>query len=125
MTYCGVNCNECPARIATVEDDDELRLKTAEEWSKLYANIFESFGIKSLKPEDVNCCGCRSEHGHFVGCAACPIRKCCQERNISECASCDEYESCDMLKAFYSITTHKDARENLDKIRIKMMTKND
>lgn len=123
LAYCGINCNECPALIATVEDDDALRQKTAEEWSKLYADILESFGIHSLKSEDMNCYGCRSDHGHFIGCTACPIRKCCQERNIRECASCDEYESCDMLKAFYSITTHKDAKENLDKKRMKIARK--
>jgi hypothetical protein len=123
LAYCGINCDECPARIATVENDDALRQKTAEEWYKLYANILESFGIHGLKPEDMNCYGCRSDHGHFIGCTACPIKKCCQERNISECASCDEYESCEMLKAFYSTATHKDAKENLDKIRMKIAGK--
>jgi Protein of unknown function (DUF3795) len=65
LAYCGINCDECPARIATVENDDALRQKTAEEWYKLYANILESFGIHSLKPEDINCCGCRSEQGNL------------------------------------------------------------
>ena len=71
----------------------------------------------------MNCYGCRSDQGHFIRFTACPIRKCCQERNISECTSCEEYESIDMLKAFYSITTHKDAKENLDKIRMKTVRK--
>lgn len=123
IAYCGIDCSECPVLIATAEDDDELRKKTAEEWSKLYTDILESFGIPRLKPGDMNCYGCRSDHGHFIGCSACPIRKCSQERNVSECASCDEYESCDMLKASYSIAIHKDSKENLDQIRMNIEKK--
>ncbi|HWR25034.1 MAG TPA: DUF3795 domain-containing protein [Methanosarcina sp.] len=119
LAYCGINCDICPVRIATAEGDNELRRKTAKEWSALYVDILESFGINSLKPEDMNCSGCKSEHSHFIGCAACPIKKCCQERQIGTCANCDEYDSCDMLKGFYSSTANQDAKESLDKIRMK------
>lgn len=119
LAYCGINCDICPVHIATAENDNGLRRKTAKEWSKLYADILESFGITSLEPENMNCFGCKSENGHFIGCAACPIKKCCNERKINTCANCDEYESCDMLKGFYSITSNQEAKENLDKIRIK------
>ena len=47
---CGLNCKECPVFIGTVNNDDKLRQKTAEEWSKLYA---EYLG-KDLNPEDMN-----------------------------------------------------------------------
>ena len=53
LGYCGLNCEDCPVFIATANDDDALRQKTAQEWSKLYA---EYLG-KDLKLEDVNCKG--------------------------------------------------------------------
>jgi len=37
LAYCGVNCRECPVFTATVNDDDELRLKTGKEWGELYS----------------------------------------------------------------------------------------
>ena len=33
--YCGLDCEKCDAYIATKNNDNELRAKTAEEWSKL------------------------------------------------------------------------------------------
>lgn len=119
LAYCGIECEKCPILIATSKDDDDLRQKTAREWSNLYAEILKSFGIHSLKPEDMNCCGCRSNHGLFIGCASCQIRKCSQDKGIITCASCDKYESCGMLKAFYSFAIHQSAKENLDRMRIK------
>jgi hypothetical protein len=118
LAYCGINCDKCPVFIATSEDDDSLRQKTAKEWSNLYGKILESFGIHSLKPEDINCYGCRSEQGLFIGCASCSIRKCCQDKGFITCAGCDEYESCDMLKSFYSFEIHQIAKENLDRMRM-------
>ena len=34
IAYCGLDCAACEARLATVNNDDELRIKVAEEWSK-------------------------------------------------------------------------------------------
>ncbi len=33
--YCGLNCEECEAYKATINNDDELREKVAKEWSIL------------------------------------------------------------------------------------------
>ena len=118
LAYCGLNCERCPVLIATVRNDDQLRQKTAEEWSRLYAEILESFGMSGLKPEDMRCSGCRSEGSIFIGCAGCPIRRCCREKGLITCANCDEYESCDRLKAFYCFVAHQQAKENLDRIRM-------
>ena len=35
IACCGLDCENCAARIATVNNDDELREKTAKEWSVL------------------------------------------------------------------------------------------
>ena len=113
MGYCGLNCDDCPVFIATVNDDDVLRQKTAQEWSELYA----AYIGKDLKLEDVNCKGCWSDGTVFVGCSNCSIRKCCREKKFVTCASCSEYETCEMLKGFFSVSTNEPAKSNLDKIR--------
>ena len=35
IAYCGLDCESCEARRATVNDDDSLRQKVAKEWSEL------------------------------------------------------------------------------------------
>ncbi len=85
LAYCGLNCHKCPVFIATARDDDALRQKTAREWNNRYAEILRTVGIDSLKPEDINCRGCRSESGHFLGCEKCIIRPRCQEKNLVTC----------------------------------------
>ena len=115
MGCCGLICKDCPVFVATVNNDDGLRQKTAEEWSKLYADYLG----KDLKADDINCKGCWSEHTVFTGCLSCPIRSCCKEKKFTTCASCDEYEVCNMLNGFYSVFSHQHAKSNLDKIRAK------
>jgi len=116
LGYCGLNCEDCPVFIATANNDNRLRQKTAREWSKLYSTqLSEYLGKNSLSPEDMNCSGCQSERGLFIGCINCPIRKCALEKKFISCAICDEYKTCDMLNGFFSI--HQHAKENLDTIR--------
>jgi hypothetical protein len=35
IAYCGLNCEACEARLATVNNDDALRQRVAREWSEL------------------------------------------------------------------------------------------
>ena len=110
---CGLNCEDCPVFRATINDDNNLRQETAQEWAKLYA---EYIGKDDLKPEDMNCAGCQSEEGlHFIGCIKCPIRKCCREKEFITCANCNEYKTCEMLNGFFEYQPH--AKDNLDRIR--------
>lgn len=120
LACCGLQCEECPVFIATANNDDALRQKTAREWTKFfagYAAVKElAYLAKGLALEDMNCQGCQSEAGcHFIGCENCTIRKCCQGRNLPTCAGCAEYESCGMLNGFF--TVHQQAKQNLDNIR--------
>ena len=40
IAFCGLNCAECGAFLATQDDDDERRKKVAEQWSEKYrANL--------------------------------------------------------------------------------------
>ena len=117
LAYCGLNCQKCPVFIATKDNDNALRLRTASEWSKDYSEILETFGLDNLKPDDINCHNCRSKDAHFMGCEKCSIRPCCQEKNLITCAGCNEYESCNKLKDFFSFDVHFPAKKNLDRIR--------
>ena len=113
LAFCGVNCKECPVFIATANNDNDLKRKTAEEWGKLYS---EYIGKKELSAEDMICRGCQSVGDMlFIGCNHCPIRKCCMEKNFKTCAECNEYERCEMINGFF--TTAPLAKENLNKIR--------
>jgi len=109
IACCGLVCTECPAYIATRNGDDELRKKTAADWSKLYGH--------EIKPEDINCEGCQSESGKLLGyCLECKIRQCCRERVVANCASCPDY-GCEKLMAF--INQAPEAKAKLEEIRRK------
>jgi len=106
VAVCGINCQVCPAYIATVNDDDEMRRKTAEQWSKQYG--------ADIKPEHINCMSCLSKEGPvFHHCTVCEIRKCGMEREVLNCARCDEY-ACEKLNKLLEMVP--DARKTLDGI---------
>ncbi|MGE5308649.1 MAG: DUF3795 domain-containing protein [Deltaproteobacteria bacterium] len=113
LGYCGLDCKKCPVFIATATDDQRLRERTAREWSAL----FGKFLGKDLKPDEMNCSGCRSTGIVFGACVDCPIKRCCGKKGIASCARCDEYDRCSILAGFFSVPHHKPARENLDKMR--------
>jgi hypothetical protein len=112
LGYCGLNCETCPMFVATVTNDDALRQKTVQEWSKLCG----SYIGKQLELDDVNCTGCWSNNNIFVGCSNCSIRKCCQEKKFVTCANCNDYGTCEMLNGFFSVPAHQQAKTNLDNI---------
>lgn len=106
IACCGLDCSNCGAYISTRNNDDNKRAEVAKEWSAMY-NI-------DLKPEDINCNGCRSEGQKFSHCNVCEIRSCCMEKEVANCAGCDMY-ACDKLENFFEMVP--DARTMLDKLR--------
>lgn len=92
---CGLNCEKCEARIATINNDDELRKAVAEKWSKMNNE-------PSITPKTINCMGCRTEgECKFYFCShLCEIRKCCMKRGFATCASCSEWKSCPTISPF-------------------------
>lgn len=107
IAYCGINCTECPAYIATVNSDNAKREKTAKEWSKMFN--------ADIKPEDINCEGCLSDGNVlFSHCYECSIRKCARERKVKNCAYCFDFP-CQMLSEFFEQVP--EAKKNLENIR--------
>jgi len=108
VAACGLICTECPAYIATQEDDDQKRAKVAEDWSK--------WGEK-LELKDVNCDGC-VETGKrlFRFCTTCGVRKCVLDRDMENCAHCDDYP-CQKLDNLLKSMDAQSAKKNLDEIR--------
>lgn len=107
IAYCGINCTECPALLATQKDDDAERAKVAEMWSK-------QFDV-DLKAEDIDCDGCLTEGGRLFGhCQVCEIRKCGGERQVVNCAYCEDY-GCEKLTKFLEMVP--EAKNTLEEIR--------
>jgi len=104
IACCGLDCEKCEARLATINNDDALRAKVAKEWSEL--NKVE------ITPPMINCTGCRIEGPKTPFCQSlCPIRKCAQTKGFATCGECSEMEHCQTLSM---ITCHnKQALSNL------------
>ena len=90
IAYCGLDCETCEARLATVRDDDALREKTARLWSELN-------GVE-ITPEMINCAGCRMDGVKTPYCGSlCPIRQCALGKDVETCADCREKNACEKL----------------------------
>ncbi len=104
IAYCGLNCETCEARTATVNNDDALREKVAKHWSELN-------GVE-ITPEMINCMGCRIEGAKTPYCESlCPIRRCAQERKVDTCGSCTNVKTCD--KVGMILGNNEEAKRNL------------
>ena len=58
--YCGLDCEKCDAYLATINNDQALREKTAKLWAEL--------NHAPILPEHINCQGCRVEGVKTVFC---------------------------------------------------------
>ena len=90
IACCGLNCATCDARIATINNDDNLRAQTAEKWKVQYN--------PNITSEHINCTGCREEGAKFEHCNQCEIRKCVHLKNFQTCAECDKLENCSLVE---------------------------
>ena len=106
IAYCGLDCEQCDAYLATVRDDPEMRERIAAEWSALN-------GVTIL-PRDINCAGCRASGIKTVFCdRLCPIRRCAMKKGLETCGDCPEMETCEALGTV--LANNEAARENLKK----------
>lgn len=101
---CGLDCEKCDARIATVNNDNKLREKTAKLWSEL--------NRADITPEMINCTGCRISGAKTPFCdSICQIRKCAAGKKINTCADCVNMDNCETLKPI--VSTNEQALKNL------------
>ena len=85
--YCGLDCEKCDAYLATVNDDQTLREKTAKLWAELNG--------APILPEHINCQGCRVDGIKTVFCdSMCEIRQCALKKSVTTCGDCPELENC-------------------------------
>jgi hypothetical protein len=103
LSYCGIDCSVCPAYIATQADDIEKLTSLAGEW-------FEGSTDYSI----VVCDGCKADDRIMKWCGECPTRACAIERELVNCAYCQDYGCEKLLKVF---EMSADAKANLDRIR--------
>ena len=87
IAFCGLDCEKCDAYLATKNDDQALREKTAKLWSEL--------NQVTILPEHINCEGCRVDGVKTVYCdSLCPIRQCALKRGVTTCGDCSELDAC-------------------------------
>lgn len=87
---CGLDCEKCDARIATLNNDNVLREKTAALWTKLNGT--------TITPDMINYTGCRLEGIKTPFCdKLCPVHNCVREKKLDTCADCKEMERCKTL----------------------------
>ena len=107
QAYCGLDCSECEAYIATQNNDMAALQKVAEHWSQEYKTPFTA--------ETVVCDGCTHVQGRHPGyCGICAIRACGSARGVANCAHCAEY-ACDKLAGFLGAVA--EAKSALERIR--------
>ena len=82
IACCGLDCENCDARIATINNDDKLREETAQKWSVMN-------NTSEITPETINCTGCRVDGSKFAYCSHyCEIRNCVQTKGFNTCGDC-------------------------------------
>lgn len=104
IAYCGLDCEQCDAYLATINNDPVLREKTARLWSDLNETC--------ILPEQIHCNGCRQEGIKTVFCESlCSIRQCALKREVRTCGDCAKIEECSVIGAI--ISNNPQAMKNL------------
>ncbi len=104
IAYCGLDCEKCDAYLATINDDQALREKTAKLWSAL--------NHAPILPEHINCEGCRVDGIKTVYCdGLCAIRQCALKKGVTICGDCPDLEKCQTVGMI--ISNNPDALKNL------------
>jgi len=104
IAYCGLDCEACEARKATLKNDEALREKVAREWSELN-------GVE-ITPESINCEGCRMDGAKTPFCEKlCEIRQCALGKGHTTCGDCDGIDTCKTVSMV--ISHNAEARRRL------------
>lgn len=104
IAYCGLDCEKCDAYLATINDDQALREKTAKLWGEL--------NNAPILPEHINCQGCRAEGIKTVFCdSLCNIRQCALKKSVTTCCDCPDMGECQTVGVI--ISNNPEVLENL------------
>ncbi|MFX0170944.1 MAG: DUF3795 domain-containing protein [Candidatus Hodarchaeota archaeon] len=106
--FCGVYCIECPAFIAKLENDHELREQVSRSW---FRNGFR------FKPDEINYDGYHSDGELLAFCASCKVRNCALEKEFDTCADCDMYPCVDKLEYQWKQINDPQTKKTLDQLR--------
>ena len=110
IACCGINCETCEARLATINDDDQLRKEVSRKWCEMNHT-------DQITPETINCTGCRTDGMKFYFCNhLCEIRKCVTSKGYETCGDCPEKSNCLMpLRGKSSTSVSASQRLNFKK----------
>lgn len=87
IAYCGLDCDKCDAYLATINNDQALREKTAKLWAQL--------NNAPILPEHINCEGCCMDGAKTLFCdSLCAIRQCALQKGVTICGDCLEFDNC-------------------------------
>lgn len=104
IACCGLDCEKCDAYIATVRNDDALRVKTAKLWSEM--------NNAPITPEMINCEGCRMDGAKTPYCESmCAVRACVMQKGHETCGDCPKLDECETVGAILNYS--EDACRNL------------
>ena len=93
IAFCGLDCEQCDARKATIDNDNALR----------------------NKPEMIKCDGCRADGLKTPYCdSLCPIRQCALCKEVEHCGDCEAMDGC---KTVGMVTSNN--AEALNNLKIK------
>jgi hypothetical protein len=95
LAYCGLDCGECEAYVATQRNDRAGLEAVARQWAA-------QFGAQDLGADACLCDGCsagrRTSTAHAATCA---LRLCASKRGVATCAHCPDY-GCASLQQFFA-----------------------
>ena len=106
ITCCGLYCGDCPMyhdKVSSLAEelDKELKYANFKKHADVFAQypsskVFEKYDdfiemLETLK--GLKCAGCRKRESQFI----CKIRECCEEKQITGCWECEEFNTCNKL----------------------------
>ncbi len=104
IAYCGLDCEKCDAYVATVNNDNALREKTAKLWAEL--------NNAPITADMINCNGCRENGVKTPFCESmCTIRQCALHNGKTTCGECAEMNGCQKLSFIFD--NSEEAKRNL------------
>ena len=114
VAYCGLVCQGCPIYWATRETDEAKKEKMKADILRICREQY-GYGEDFTAEYVTDCDGCRTDSGRlFSGCEKCEIRKCARQRELENCAYCNDY-ACEKLEKFFE--NDPSAKARLDVIK--------